>query len=69
MFRSPLDGAGSVLTVRTRCSVAGRVAQRLGFSLPAVFIASWHFGMVQGGSGAGFAEQGGSGETLFAVFR
>jgi len=25
--------------------------------------------MVQGGSGAGFAEQGGSGETLFAVFR
>jgi len=40
LLRSPLDGAGTVLTARTRCSVAGQYRPAVGFSLPAVFIAS-----------------------------
>ncbi len=30
LLRSPCDGAGSVLTVRARCSVAGRVGPAMG---------------------------------------
>ena len=37
---SPLDGAGSVLTARARCSVAGHCRPAIRGFLPAVFIAS-----------------------------
>jgi hypothetical protein len=39
LLLSPLNGARSVLTARTRCSVLDTVAQRLGVLLVAVFIA------------------------------
>ena len=41
LLLSPLDRARSVLTYRAMCSVAGNLTPWFGFSLLAVFIASW----------------------------